>query len=140
RVEADETTYNLHIMLRFELERALIRGDLNVDDVPGVWNERFADYLGISVPNDAQGCLQDVHWSFGLMGYFPTYTLGNLYAAQFFEAAEEQIGPLDEQFRAGDFKPLRDWLSSNIHQHGRRFRAGELCERITGRPLSAEPL
>lgn len=140
RVEADETTYNLHIMLRFELERALIQGDIEVDDVPRAWNERFKKYLGFEVDNDANGCLQDVHWSFGLIGYFPTYTLGNLYACQFFDAANEAIPDLDEQIRKGEFLQLRQWLTENIHQHGRRYTAAELCKRVTGKSLSAEPL
>ena len=140
RVEADEATYNLHIMLRFELERALLRGDLSPKDVPREWNKRFKEYLGIEVDKDSNGCLQDVHWSFGLIGYFPTYTLGNLYACQFFEAAREQLGDLDAMFRKGEFEPLRKWLTENIHQHGRRYSATELCRRITGKPLSADPL
>jgi len=140
RVEADETTYNLHIMLRFELERAMIRGEVEVNDIPKLWNERFKDYLGFEVDKDSNGCLQDVHWSFGLMGYFPTYTLGNLYAAQFFEAAREQLGDLDAMYRKGEFEPLREWLTKNIHEHGRRYKATDLCERVTGRPVSSEPL
>lgn len=140
RVEADEATYNLHIMLRFEIERAMIRGELSARDVPREWNRRFKEYLGIEVDKDSNGCLQDVHWAFGLMGYFPTYTLGNLYACQFFEAAREQLGDLDAQFRRGEFEPLRKWLTENIHRHGRRYGASELCKRITGRELSADPL
>ncbi|MFG0330595.1 MAG: carboxypeptidase M32 [Phycisphaerales bacterium] len=140
RVEADETTYNLHIMLRFELERRLLRDELEVEEVPRVWNERFKEYLGIEVDRDSNGCLQDVHWSFGLIGYFPTYTLGNLYAAQFFDAAREAIPDLDDQFRRGEFHHLREWLTEEIHRHGRRYPAAELCERVTGKPLEAEPL
>jgi len=140
RVEADETTYNLHIMLRFELERAMIRGEVEVDDIPRAWNEKFKKFLGFDVDKDANGCLQDVHWSFGLMGYFPTYTLGNLYAAQIFDAAGEAIDGLDDHYRNGRFSPLREWLTENIHRHGRRYRASELCERATGKPLSADPL
>ncbi|MBL1218471.1 MAG: carboxypeptidase M32 [Planctomycetes bacterium] len=140
RVEADETTYNLHIMLRFEIERQMIRGEIDINDVPRIWNEKFKDYLGIEVDKDANGCLQDVHWSFGLMGYFPTYTLGNLYCAQFFEAAREAMPDMDDQFRRGEFTPLREWLTANIHAHGRRYPAGELCRRVTGKPLSADPL
>ena len=140
RVEADEATYNLHIMLRFEIERALISGDLAVSDVPGVWNETFERYLGIKVPDDRRGCLQDVHWSFGLMGYFPTYCLGNLYCAQLWETIVEQIPDLREQMARGEFGALKAWLNENIHAHGRRYRAGELCEMVTGKALSAEPL
>jgi len=140
RVEADEATYNLHIMLRFEIERAILNEDLAVDDVPRVWNETFKRYLGLEVPDDAHGCLQDVHWSFGLMGYFPTYCLGNLYAAQLWDTINEQIPDLDDQMSAGEFGTLRAWLNDNVHAHGRRYRAGELCEMLTGKSLSAEPL
>jgi carboxypeptidase Taq len=140
RVEADEATYNLHIMIRFELERAIIGGDLAVADIPGEWNRMYKDYLGLEVPEDRVGCLQDVHWSMGAMGYFPTYTLGNLYSAQFFDTAREQIPGLEDGFSRGEFQPLLDWLRENIHIHGRRYSAGELCERVTGKPLSADPL
>jgi len=140
RVEADEATYNLHIMIRFELERLLLRGDLDVADLPDAWNARYRDLLGIEVPNDAKGCLQDIHWSMCAMGYFPTYTLGNLHAAQLLEAAARDLGDLDAMFARGEFEPLRRWLNRNVHAHGRRFRAAELCEEVTGEPLSPEPL
>lgn len=140
RVEADEGTYNLHVMLRFEIERALLGGDLGVDDVPGVWNEKMKAMLGLDVPDDARGCLQDVHWSFGLMGYFPTYTLGNLYAAQFWEAIRRDTPGVEDGFARGEFAPLLEWVRTNIHAHGRRYRASELCERATGSALSADPL
>jgi carboxypeptidase Taq len=141
RVEADEATYNLHIALRFELELALMSGDLTVSDLPSAWNERFTALFGLSVPNDSQGCLQDIHWSFGGIGYFPTYTLGNLYAAQIMAAARKKlrVDAMDEAFRRGDFSHLKDWLVHNIHQHGQRFRAGELCRRTTGIQLSPKP-
>ena len=140
RVESDESTYNLHVMLRFELERAMISGDLAISDLPGAWNEKFKSMLGLDVPSDAKGCLQDVHWSFGLIGYFPTYTLGNLYAAQMWETINEQIPDLDEQMAVGEFSALLGWLREHIHQHGRRYSAAELCQRSTGKPLSADPL
>jgi carboxypeptidase Taq len=105
-----------------------------------VWNAKYKDYLGVDVPSDAKGCLQDVHWSFGLIGYFPTYTLGNLYAAQFWETIQGQITDLDRQIRAGKFTELKTWLNDNIHIHGRRYRAADLCKMITGQPLSADPL
>lgn len=140
RVESDESTYNLHVMLRFELERAMISGDLAIKDLPSAWNAKFKDMLGLDVPSDAQGCLQDVHWSFGLVGYFPTYTLGNLYAAQFWETINTKIPDLDQQMAAGEFSALLDWLRENIHQHGRRYTAAELCQRSTGKVLSADPL
>ncbi len=140
RVEADEVTYNLHIMLRFDLERDLISGRLLPQDVPTAWNERFTNDFGITPETDADGCLQDVHWSAGLFGYFPTYALGNMYAAQFFQAAENQIGDLDDQFSKGEFRPLLEWLRQNIHHHGQRFSATRLVEVVTGRPLSNKPL
>lgn len=140
RVEADEGTYNLHVMLRFGIERALISGDLAVNDLPGAWNERFKQMLGLDVPDDTNGCLQDVHWSFGLFGYFPTYTLGNLYAAQFWQTINQQVPGLDDDFAKGDFGRLKAWLNENVHAHGRRYGAGELCEKLTGRPLESQPL
>ena len=140
RVEADEATYNLHIALRFELELALLSGDLTTADLPGAWNERFELLFGLKVPDDARGCLQDIHWSFGGIGYFPTYTLGNLYAAQLMDAARRDLGAaLDDDFRRGEFGRLKGWLGTHIHRHGQRFRAGELCRRATGAPLSPKP-
>jgi carboxypeptidase Taq len=140
RVEADEATYNLHIMIRFELERALVRGDLSPADLPGVWKEKYAASLGVEVPDDARGCMQDIHWSMGAMGYFPTYTIGTLLAAQLFETAVEQIPDLFEQFSRGQFDALTGWLNQNIHRRGRTCYAAELCETVTGQPLSAGPL
>ena len=140
RVESDEATYNLHIMLRFDLERALLAGDLPVAEVPAAWNERMERDLGLRVPDDRRGCLQDIHWAMGGIGYFPTYTLGNLYAAQFWKAARAVIPEWAEQLRAGDFAPLLGWLREKVHRHGRRYPAPELCRRITGQPLSPEPL
>lgn len=140
RVEADEATYNLHIALRFELELALLSGDLTTADLPGAWNERFEALFGLKVPDDARGCLQDIHWSFGGIGYFPTYTLGNLYAAQLMAAARRESGDsLEEAFRRGDFSWLKSWLGRHIHCHGQRYRAGELCRRATGAVLSPKP-
>jgi carboxypeptidase Taq len=138
RVEADEATYDLHVMVRFELEQALIEGDLKIADLPARWNELYHSYLGVTVPDDRRGCLQDVHWSCGLFGYFPTYTLGNLYAAQFAAAADKALGGLDQLMQTGDFTPLREWLHKHVHQHGRRYSPAELCERATGTPLSSE--
>ncbi len=140
RVEADETTYNLHIMIRFELERRLLGGDLSVDDLPAAWNAAYARDLGIEVPNDADGCMQDVHWSIGAMGYFPTYTMGNLYAAQFFEAAQSALGDVDAMFARGEFGPLRQWLTERIYSQGRRYLSEDLCRQVTGGGLSSEPL
>jgi carboxypeptidase Taq len=140
RVEADEATYNLHILLRFELERAILKGDLKVADVPRVWNEKFKAFFGLTVPSDAQGCLQDVHWSFGGIGYFPTYTLGNLIAAQLMKKARRDLSGLDDDFRRGEFSRLKGWLNEKVHREGGRYRAQELCRRVTGKPLSHEPL
>jgi len=140
RVEADETTYNLHVMLRFDVERAMVRGDLRVADLPAVWNERMRGDLGQEVPDDRSGCLQDIHWAGGAIGYFPTYTLGTLYAAQFWEAIRQAIPDLDEHLARGEFGALLSWLRENIHAHGRRWRAGELCLRLTGRPLGHGPM
>ncbi|HEU4456802.1 MAG TPA: carboxypeptidase M32 [Longimicrobium sp.] len=140
RIESDEATYNLHIMLRFDLERALLSGDLAVRDLPAAWNDRVRADLGIEVPDDKRGVLQDIHWSMGAFGYFPTYTLGNLYAAQFWTTIREALPALDDDLRRGEFGGLLGWLRENVFAHGRRFTAPELCERITGRRLSHEPL
>lgn len=140
RVEADEVTYNLHVLIRFELELALIEDQLQVVDLPTAWNEKYQHYLGIAPPSDSDGVLQDVHWSAGLFGYFPTYALGNLYAAQFFDQAEHDLGGLTEDFRSGDFRPLGEWLRANVHAHGRRYTPAELVQRITGKPLTHVPL
>ena len=141
RVEADEVTYNLHILIRFELEQALIEDRLQVADLPGAWNEKYEHYLGITPPSDADGVLQDVHWSAGLFGYFPTYALGNLYSAQFFRQAQKDLGDLDAMpaIPPGRFFFVA-WLRENIHRHGRRYTPAELVERITGSPLEHEPL
>lgn len=139
RVEADEATYNLHIILRFELEQALMSGDLQAADLPAAWNEKFQKLLNLTPPDDARGCLQDIHWSFGGIGYFPTYTLGNLYAAQFMEQARSDLGDIDNEFSNGEFGRMKNWLTEKIHCQGQRYRAPELCERITGRPLSHQP-
>jgi carboxypeptidase Taq len=140
RTESDETTYNLHILLRFELELAMISGDLSVADLPGAWNEKMQKFLGITPPDAARGVLQDIHWSGGAIGYFPTYTLGNLYSVQLFEKARTDLGDLDAMFAAGQFSPLLEWLRSNIHRHGRRYPARTLVERVTGKPPSSKPL
>lgn len=139
RVEADEATYDLHVMVRFELEQALLDGSLGTVDLPAQWARLYGDYLGVVPPDDRTGCLQDVHWSCGLFGYFPTYTLGNLYAAQFAAAAERALGPLPPRLQRGDFATLREWLARTIHRHGRRHAPAELCRLVTGAPLSSAP-
>jgi carboxypeptidase Taq len=140
RTEADEVTYNLHIMLRFDLEQAMLAGELSAHDVPAAWNERMRQYLGLVPPDDSQGCLQDIHWSHGSLGYFPTYTLGNLYAAQFYQQAQADVPGLEDSFAQGDFAPLLGWLREKIHRHGKRYSARELVQHVTGRPLKARPL
>jgi len=140
RVEADEATYNMHIILRFELEQALIGGDLKPIDVPGAWSDKFKSMLDLTPPSDALGCLQDIHWSMGGLGYFPTYTLGNLYAAQFMQQARHDLAYLDDDFRVGQFGRLKAWLNTNIHRQGQKHRAAELCRQVTGQPLSHKPL
>lgn len=140
RVESDEATYNLHIMLRFDLERAMLRGDLAVADLPAAWNERIERDLALEVPDDRRGCLQDIHWGMGAIGYFPTYTLGTLYAAQLWEAIARERPEIEASIAAGDFAPLLAWLREKIHGHGRRWPADELCLRLTGAPLTHAPL
>jgi carboxypeptidase Taq len=132
RVRADEATYDLHVMVRFDLEQALLADDLRPGDLPAAWNEKYREYLGLAPPDDAEGCLQDGHWSSGQFGYFPTYTLGNIYAAQIFAAAQRALPALDDQIRAGDFAPLRDWLQSTLYREGARYSAPDLVRRVTG--------
>jgi carboxypeptidase Taq len=139
RVEADEATYGLHIVLRFELEQELIEGRLAVGDLPEAWNARFKDYLGLDVPDDANGVLQDVHWSMGAIGYFPTYALGNLIAGQLWERAHADMPDLDARLGEGELSPLREWLRENVHRHGSKFRMPELLERVVGGPIAVAP-
>jgi carboxypeptidase Taq len=140
RVQADEVTYNLHVLVRFELEQALLSGALPVADLPGAWNDAYRRGLGVTPGDDAEGCLQDIHWSAGLFGYFPTYTLGNLYGAQLFAAAERDLGGLDGPFARGDFAGLLGWLRDKVHRQGQRFRSAELIARTTGSPPDHRPL
>jgi carboxypeptidase Taq len=134
RVRADEVTYNLHILIRFELEQALLRGDLATGDLPAAWAEAYRHTLGIMPADDLEGCLQDGHWASGMIGYFPTYTLGNVFAAQLMERAEQEAGPFDRAFAGGDFRCLLAWLRERVHVHGQRWSAAELVERATGSP------
>lgn len=140
RVEADEATYNLHIIIRFELEQALLSGDLPVADLPGAWNEKYQSLLGIASDDDADGCLQDVHWSAGLIGYFPTYSMGNMYAAQLFDQATLDLGDLAEMFGRGEFMPLLEWLREKVHQPGSRYTAPDLMQNICGESIDHRPL
>jgi carboxypeptidase Taq len=139
RIEADETTYNLHIVLRFELELAMIEGSLAVDDVPAAWDESTHRLLGLEVPRVAEGVLQDVHWSAGLMGYFPTYTLGNLMAAQLWERLAADLPDVEDRLERGEFATVREWLREHVHRHGRTFMPRELLRRVTGDDLRTEP-
>ncbi len=139
RVEADEVTYNLHILLRFELEGDLIEGRLDLADLPQAWNAKMTEYLGVVPTDDALGVLQDVHWSNGLIGYFPTYSLGNLISVQLFEKAQSANPSFDSQVEAGDFLSLLAWLRENIHRHGRKFLPSDLVKRASGDPLQAGP-
>ena len=137
RVEADELTYHLHIIIRYEIERDLISGDLSVEDVPAVWNEKYEQYLGVRPESDAEGCLQDIHWSHGSFGYFPTYSLGSVLAAQINHAIRSELD-VSSLVRAQSFDQITDWLQETIHQHGCRYRTDELIEHATGEPLTAE--
>ena len=138
RVEADEVTYNLHIMLRFELEQAMVAGEIATEDLPAAWNDRMEAYLGIRPDSDANGVLQDIHWSLGALGYFPTYALGNLMSAMLFEQAQKDLPELEAQVSTGQFAPLLSWLRTHIHQHGKAKDAGEILKEVTGQELSAD--
>jgi carboxypeptidase Taq len=140
RARADEVTYNLHILIRFELEQALLRGDVAAADLPAAWAEAYYTTLGILPADDAEGCLQDGHWASGLLGYFPTYALGNVFAAQLIEHAEHDVGALDAAFSRGDFRGLLDWLRQLVHVHGQRYSAVQLIEKATGAPPQTVPL
>jgi carboxypeptidase Taq len=140
RVEADEVTYNLHVLIRFELERALIEGDLPASELPGAWNAAYKKLLGVTPADDAEGCLQDSHWAAGLFGYFPAYTLGNVYAAQFVAAAERDLGEFAPAWGKGDFTGLLGWLRDKVHRHGRRWTSAELVRRATGSAPDPAPL
>lgn len=139
RIEADEVTYSLHVIIRMMLESALIGGTLTVADLPAAWNEMYRKYLGITPPNHSVGVLQDVHWYCGLMGYFPTYVLGNLYGAILRRSLEREHGALEELIEQGEFRTILGWLHTNVHQHGMKFQARALIERISGGPFSEEP-
>lgn len=136
RVEADEVTYNLHILIRFEIEKAVIEGTLSVNDIPSTWNQKYKQYLGVDVPSDAQGCLQDIHWSGGMIGYFPTYTLGNLGSAQIWDTYKQKDPDYQETIRSGNTKKILNWLTANIYQHGAIYTPSELMQKATNQPLN----
>jgi carboxypeptidase Taq len=135
RVEADEVTYNLHIILRFEIEKGLIEGSLKVKEIPEVWNQKMQELLGITPKTNTEGCLQDIHWAMGSLGYFPTYALGNLFAAQFFAVFEKAHPDWTHRVEKGDFAFIREWLRREIHQFGRQYTPNELVQKVTGKDL-----
>lgn len=136
RTEADELTYHFHVMIRYELEKNLLEGTITTADIPSFWNESYLKYMNVKVPDDRQGCLQDVHWSHGSFGYFPTYSMGSFYAAQFFAMAEKNIQGLDQQIQKGDTHSLLTWLRQQIHRYGRMYTSEELCKKVTGETLN----
>jgi carboxypeptidase Taq len=140
RVEADEVTYSLHVILRFELELALIDGSLDPGDLPAAWAAKMQQFLGIAVPDDLQGVLQDIHWSEGIIGYFPTYAIGNVLAAQLWRAVRADLPDLDDEIAAADYGALREWLREKIHRHGRTLTPAELIEQAVGGPLDPAPM
>ena len=140
RVDADETTYSLHIILRFELEQEIITGAIRLEDLPETWNARMREFLGVEVPDDARGVLQDVHWSGGGMGYFPTYALGNVISLQIWEKVRAELPDLDDALASGDVTPLGDWLREHLYRHGRKYTPKEMLERVAGTPsIDPEP-
>lgn len=136
RVDADEVTYPAHVILRYDIEKDLIAGKLQVKDIPEVWNDKMEKMLGVKPPNDKDGCMQDIHWTDGSLGYFPTYTLGAITAAQFFAKAKKDVKGLQGSIKDGDFRPLIDWLTKNIYSKGSLMPAKELVEEVTGEPLN----
>jgi carboxypeptidase Taq len=138
RVEADEVTYNLHPLIRFEVELKMMNGEVPMSEVPALWNEKYKEYLGIDVPNDADGCMQDIHWSMGIQGYFPTYTLGNLISAQLWNTIERELPDVWTQIEAGQYDSLRGWLNQKVHRPGKMYRSPEMLQHLTGEGLNAE--
>lgn len=140
RIEADELTYSLHIIIRYELEKALIQGTLSVDELPAAWNEKYKEYLGLDVPSNADGVLQDVHWAGGSFGYFPSYALGLIYAAQLTEALKVDLPQFETLIQNGEIEPIKTWLQENVHQYGKRLTPNELIRKVTGQEISVQPL
>jgi carboxypeptidase Taq len=137
RTEADEITYHFHVMIRYEIEKLLIEGSITAKDIPVYWNEHYKKYLGVTVPNDKLGCLQDIHWSHGSFGYFATYSLGSLYASQLFDAIKQNDEQVEQRIAKGDQQFILDWLRKNIHQFGRQFTSEDLCKKATGKTLDS---
>jgi len=135
RTNADELTYHLHVLIRFEIEKSLIEGSVSVKDLPTIWNSKYKEYLNIDVPSDSQGVLQDIHWSHGSFGYFPTYTIGSFYAAQFYSQALKEIPNLESEIENGNMINLLNWLRLKIHKHGKKYDAQDLCIKVTGKKL-----
>jgi len=138
RTEADELHYHFHVLIRYEIEKGLIEGTIDTENLDTIWNDKYKEYMGISASDDNTGVLQDVHWGHGSFGYFPTYSLGSFYAAQFYAQAEKDIPKLGKKLSKGRTEPLLSWLRENIHQHGRRYEADELCNMITGESLNVD--
>jgi carboxypeptidase Taq len=139
RVNADEATYNLHIMLRLEIEIGMVEGTIAIKDLPEIWNTKMQEYLGVTPPDDARGVLQDIHWSGGAIGYFSTYALGNLVSAQLWEKINKDIPNLSDQIREGNFSVLLGWLRNNVHQHGQKYEPQKLVQKVTGSKITPEP-
>jgi len=139
RVEADEVTYNLHIMIRFELELQIMEGKLAIKDVPDAWNDRYSEYLGVSVPNDGAGCLQDIHWAHGILGYFPTYSIGNVVASQLWERMLEELPNVDELMETGQFKLVLSWLIEHVHSRAKKYLPKDLVQKVTGERIQCGP-
>lgn len=138
RTEADEVTYSLHVIIRYEIEKLMVSGAVSVDELPALWNQKYEEYLGITPPNDSEGLMQDVHWSEALIGYFPSYALGNLYGAQFYHQMKKDIPNVTEQIEAGDLTEIFNWLKTNVHEQGNLYTPAELVERVTGEPLNPQ--
>jgi carboxypeptidase Taq len=139
RIRADEVTYGMHVILRFELEQDLVNGRVSLDDVPDAWNAKMDEYLGVEVPDDAHGVLQDTHWASGQIGYFPTYLLGTVMSVQIWERVQEDVPDLEERIERGEFEPLREWLGEHIHRHGRKFPPQETLRRAVGSTIDPRP-
>jgi carboxypeptidase Taq len=138
RTEADELTYHFHVMIRYEIEKKLIEGSIETKDIPAFWNEHYEKYLGITVPDDKRGCLQDIHWSHGSFGYFATYSLGSMYAAQMYAAIEKEIPSIEKDVAVGNYDGIQKWLKDNIYQFGRYFTSADICKKATGETLQSK--
>lgn len=138
RIEADEVTYSLHVIIRYEIEKLMVSGGVTVDELPKLWNQKYEEYLGVTPENDSQGIMQDMHWSDAMIGYFPSYALGNLYGAQFYYQMKKDIPNLNQQIEAGNLTEIFNWLKVNIHEQGNLYTPAQLVERVTGEPLNPQ--